>query len=418
MYLKLTDATRKDILRKNKKIYVSIDQLLDMIFKLFSQDISDPEGITDRIETEEIEESDEDYLTDDEEEKKDADATPNRSRKGTFDDTYIDPMKSSMMRIKNIPKANTTSKLPGTPAPAPSGTILSQRSLIKRNQSLIDESDDMKTEESEKIKEQTQKMAAERMELFRKDEITASAVKMEVESIFGKLKNRRKLKITETTIDYYRREGLKKVRLLQDDEALRFIYEQLSRYVTFNPKEREQQFDLNVFKRILVNTLAFDSNSQYHIDDETIPKMVRNNDQYIEQLYKHLTEIFTETQFIGVVKDEKQKMTLEDAVSIILLYQRIFSVLSSKIVDSADEFVVNHDLFCKFVDPSFNIDESHQKWNNKTKAASNLYQSVLDIQQNVSFIIFLLCFVFIFLSIYVIFHYYIVCNIGTNSSNY
>ena len=61
------------------------------------------------------------------------------------------------------------------------------------------------------------------MDLFRKEEITASAVRLEVTFIFKKLQNRRQFKITETTIDYYRRIGLQNVRLLKDDEALRYI---------------------------------------------------------------------------------------------------------------------------------------------------------------------------------------------------
>ena len=83
-------------------------------------------------------------------------------------------------------------------------------------------------------------------------------------------------------------------------------------------------------------------------------------------------------------QDKRKKITLEDAVSIILLYERTFSVVSGKIIDGADEFVVNHDLFCKFVDPQYIIDDAddHTKWSGKSKAASNLYQAVLDIRQN------------------------------------
>ena len=43
----------------------------------------------------------------------------------------------------------------------------------------------------------------------------------------------------------------------------------------------------------------------------------------------------------------KPEMTVGDALSIIVLYQRIFSTTNKKIMDSADEFVVNRDTFCK-----------------------------------------------------------------------
>ena len=200
------------VLRRNKKIYVSKEQLLDMVFRAFSEDISDPEGITDRIETEKKADSDEDFESDDdeEEEKKDENELDTNHRRNVSADDTLNP-------VRNLKHTHAAG-------------IMSQRSLIKRRESLIDE-DDQKTAASEKIKSQRQKMAAARMELFHKDEITASAVKMEVESMFNKLQNRRKLKITETTIDYYRRKGLKHVRLLQDDETLRYIFEQLSRYI-------------------------------------------------------------------------------------------------------------------------------------------------------------------------------------------
>eukprot|EP01084_Bolivina_argentea_P018803 34987_1 len=107
----------------------------------------------------------------------------------------------------------------------------------------------IKQKNMNELKKKDKKIATKRMELFHKQEFTASAIKMEVESIFITLQNRRKLKVTETTIDYYRRHGLKNVRLLQDDESLRFIYEQLARYVTFNPLEMKTLFDLNLLKK-------------------------------------------------------------------------------------------------------------------------------------------------------------------------
>ena len=153
----------------------------------------------------------------------------------------------------------------------------------------------------------------------------------------------------------------------------------MSRYVTFNPTAMKKDCDFLLLKKILCKTTEF--GTDYKIDEETIPKMVRNNERYIQSLYKHLKGIYKDTEFV-MDHHKKPKMALEDALSIIILYQRVFSTAREKTVDTADEYVVNQSIFCKFVDPGFSVDAPSQTWSDKTKAAANLYQSVLDIQQN------------------------------------
>ena len=75
-------------------------------------------------------------------------------------------------------------------------------------------------------------------------------------------------------------------------------------------------------------------------------------------------------------------MTLEDVLAMIMLYERTFSTLNTKIVEDGDIFVATHDIFCKFVDKGFDPDKEKHEWSNKTQAASDLYQSVLDEQQH------------------------------------
>ena len=241
-----------------------------------------------------------------------------------------------------------------------------------------EKSEESKSEEWRKEERERAVENRKRLLLFETQEITATAVQREIGSIFDKLQKRVANRVTETTIEYYRRKKLKDVRLLQDDESLRYLYEQISRYITFNPNAMKEQCDFLLLKKILCRTTEF--RKDYEIDEETIPKMVKHNERFIQALYKHLKGIYKETQFPMDLK--KPKMALEDALSIIILYQRVFSTAKEKIIDSADEFVVNQSIFCKFVDPTFSVDAPSEKWSDKTKAAANLYQSVLDIQQN------------------------------------
>eukprot|EP01084_Bolivina_argentea_P258853 436565_1 len=77
---------------------------------------------------------------------------------------------------------------------------------------------------------------------------------------------------------------------------------------------------------------------------------------------------------------KKDEMTMKDVLTMILLFQRTFDTLNTKIVDSGDDYVVSHDVFCKFIDSKFDPDK--REWSECTKAASDLFQSVLDEQQN------------------------------------
>eukprot|EP01083_Nonionella_stella_P161426 528743_1 len=332
-------ATRRQILMKHKKQYLAIHEVLDIVFELFSKDIIDPDGITARITTNKAKEEDDEQKEQEELEE----------RQNVFQRSFMKSRKRPSLIVSGAEDENDYS------------------------------------EEYEKRRAERRKVMQKRDEIFRKEQITALDIHDEITEIFRKLQHRRRYKITETTIDYYRRHGLEQVRLLQDDECLRFIYEQLARYITFNPHETKKECGLTMFKQILSYTVQFDAKGMYRIDEEAVPKRIRNNDNYTEQLYNHLKDILQSTEFDETAHDKgkKKNMTLEDVVSIITLYQRIFSVVQQKIIDSADEFVVNHDLFCKFVDPTdFKVDGPRDEWSNKTQAASNLYQSVLDIQQN------------------------------------
>ena len=365
----LKNAVQKEMINKNKRRYVSSGELVDIIFEEFSEDIIDPEGITNFIPTDE---DDEDELKVDESFVSEEIQTTSLSKATTTSGSG--PTLLMVTRGPSLDSLNLNNKR------MKSSGLKSQLSMVSASGKLMEYQDDDKTEEAEKIIEHRQELAAKRMELFHKDEITATDIKKEIDSIFLKLKNQRKLKITESTIDYYRREGLRHVRLLRDDESLRFMFEQLSRYITFNPKEANKHCTKEKLKKILCNTVVF---GKYTIDEESVPRMIRNNEKYIEDLHYHLEDLFMtatkDQDFNAIMKEQKQRITLEDVLSIILLYLRIFSVVQDKIIDSADEFVVNHELFCKFVD--FDFDVGNDNWSNKTRAASNLYQNVLDIQQ-------------------------------------
>eukprot|EP01083_Nonionella_stella_P280544 954373_1 len=57
--------------------------------------------------------------------------------------------------------------------------------------------------------------------------------------------------------EYYRRNGLRSVRLLQDDETLRYIFEQFSRFATFFPEEMKEECSIDIFRTILMYTMKF-----------------------------------------------------------------------------------------------------------------------------------------------------------------
>ena len=349
----LNDCVRETILRRHSKLYVKQQTLLNIVYKSFSEDISDPEGITDLIATE--------------------------THSDSEDDDNLPEKADSMEPAASIPGLHEPSKSLG----------FAQRSTVGFLPPDEDDHNDGKTEEERAT------IVADRMELFHKGAITASAVRDEITSIFQNIQSRRANKITESTIDFYRRNGLKNAKILQDDESLRYVFEQLSRYATFYPKHMKQKASVDTLKQIFYNTLQF--GDKYGIDDEVIPRIVRK-DKYIQQLYDHLYDIYNDTcknKFNSIIMEQTlEYMTLEDVLSMIMLYERTFSVLRAKAVEHGDQFVASHDVFCKFVDNGKHFDKDkgekgemvdnydpdlpEEEWSNKTQAASELYQAALD----------------------------------------
>eukprot|EP01083_Nonionella_stella_P122850 369792_1 len=339
----LNHATRKYILDHTNKKLVTKDHIFEIVCKLYAKDITDPDNITTHIDTDSNHSEHDDSEDDD-------DGIQLRTADSLREDTSVQSVGAM-------------------------GAFGRDYSRGRSAANLKPKSDDYREEHDEK----EEKIEKERWHQFYKQEITAKAIQTELDSMFDKLQARRDAKVSETTIDYYRRHLT--VRLLTDDELLRFIYEQMARYITFKRSEIDKSCELQTLKTILIKTGEYER--KYTIDVETLPGVMKN-DSYIEELHKHLLEIFTQTKMM----DKHRKMTVEDAAAMIMLYQRIFEVIGNKVVDSADAFVVHHAKFCKFVDPTFvditvgGIEYSQDSWSNKTLAASNLYQSVLDIQQN------------------------------------
>ena len=150
--------------------------------------ITDPDGVTDFIQTD----VDEDY-EDSEDEKDDivlSDADPQGA---------------------GSPDINPVSHMP------------SSRRMVTFAAMTGDNNEESKTQEWERMQKRLSEIAVKRLELFDKQEITASSVQTEIGSIFDKLQDRVQNRITESTIEYYRRKKLRKVRLLQDDESLRYL---------------------------------------------------------------------------------------------------------------------------------------------------------------------------------------------------
>eukprot|EP01084_Bolivina_argentea_P247908 414715_1 len=69
---------------------------------------------------------------------------------------------------------------------------------------------------------------------------------------------------------------------------------------------------------------------------------------------------------------------MTDVLSMILLFQRTFDTLNKHIVDLGDDYLVEHDIFCSFVDDAFDINKKKEQWSQLTNAASELYQTVLN----------------------------------------
>ena len=279
---------------------------------------------------------------------------------------------------RNVDEDESKSNCP----PIPSiDTLIPESSLIA--ETLYEEeykrNKEARNEKWRQLQHEKAEIVLLRRELFDNEEITASAVQKRISSMFDKLHQRIEGRVTIMNIEHYRRSKLREVRLLQDDDSLQYLFEQLSRYITFNPNAMNEECDSNVFRTILCETTTF--GDDYEIDEETIPKMVTKNEKYITALYDHLQRFYDNTDF--AMDDEPDSgMTVGDVLAIIILYQRTFSTLKQRIMDSADEYVVDQDIFCKFVDPSFSVDAPSQKWSQRTKAAVNLYQSVLDHREN------------------------------------
>merc|ERR1712032_1057165 len=101
-----------------------------------------------------------------------------------------------------------------------------------------------------------------------------------------------------------------------------------------------------------------------------------------QNIYKQIELIWNLSQKQNQ-SENKRFITMEDAVSIVLLYHRIFGNLEEKINARADEFVVTRPVFQKFADREhFQPGLHREKWSKTAIEASNLFQSVLDTEQN------------------------------------
>eukprot|EP01084_Bolivina_argentea_P123568 218973_1 len=266
------------------------------------------------------------------------------------------------------------------------GRIIDPDGIIKAINNL-DENEDVSSNTLVLTQKHDQQ---QRLKLFQKHEITAKDVTIEVLSIFHKIQKRRENTITETTIDYYRRKMPDEVRILQDDEALRYVFEQLWRVETFETETMNHKCDSKKLKELLLLEddekqyqlcMTFGHDQKYKIDKETIPDIITN--EAIEELYKYLQMLYDETKNNCQDFDSKSDcMQVKDVLSLIMLFQRTFQTLNRKIVDSGDDFVVSHNIFCRFVDPDFNPDQPKLQWSKFTQSASHLFQNVLDEQQD------------------------------------
>eukprot|EP01084_Bolivina_argentea_P267231 453572_1 len=70
-------------------------------------------------------------------------------------------------------------------------------------------------------------------------------------------------------------------------------------------------------------------------------------------------------------------MTIEDTVSIVLLYYRVFVNLEENINERSDEFVVTRNVFQRFCDR-----DNFQEMSNTATEASDLFQNVIETEKN------------------------------------
>eukprot|EP00485_Elphidium_margaritaceum_P015088 CAMPEP_0202731060 /NCGR_PEP_ID=MMETSP1385-20130828/186951_1 /ASSEMBLY_ACC=CAM_ASM_000861 /TAXON_ID=933848 /ORGANISM="Elphidium margaritaceum" /LENGTH=2462 /DNA_ID=CAMNT_0049397343 /DNA_START=90 /DNA_END=7479 /DNA_ORIENTATION=- len=373
------------------KVYVTKQQILDLVYKQFEHEIIDPQGITDLIVTEaaaapsmsvQQSKTSKSGRDDDDDQQKHVTMLPLQ------DDDDDDSIQSDDdVKFDDIDDVKHVTSVAESVEVRPTHKVQQYLSAQKSVLRIADHSeaqDDLNEEKTAELKQ----IAQERMALFHNGAITASAVKEEISAIFDNIRKSRKLKLTESTIDYYRRVGLQNVRLLQDDEALRFVFEQLSRYATFYASKMKEKCTFALLREILCDTLDF---GEYEIDEAMIPKVVRAGKnypyEYVQQLYDHLVDIYHDTmknEFASIIIEKTlQHMSLEDVLSIIMLYERVFDTVNTKIVEDGNMFVVTHAVFCKFADPKgFDPDAEREAWTHKTKAASDFFQAVLHEQQN------------------------------------
>ena len=327
----LQHTVRHHIIDKHSNIYVTKDQILDMVFDAFKYDIIDPEGITHLIHTNQDKNDRESVVIN----RGSVKINNNNNNNNNINQIQFDDENEEKMRISHR---------------------LSAAHILEKQQTQMEQ------------EEKSNKEIAKRVELFEKNQITAVNVQRELFSIFSKIQHRRQNRITDASIAYYRRHL--KVKLLKNDEALKFIFEQLSRYCTFNPKEMNKEIDAKKLYQILRCTKF---GGGYKIDEEMRPILVDMDNTKL--LHRHLLQIFQKTKFKNNGND---RFTLNDALSIQTLYYKIFTNLIKNQQNANDRFVVSHDIFCKFMDRDYDIDSNRENWSKKTKASSDLFQSVLD----------------------------------------
>eukprot|EP01083_Nonionella_stella_P230214 814039_1 len=318
----LFHTVKDQVLIQNARIYIDKQGLLDLVFEKFKYDIVDPK----MLDGNDISDADEDEQEEEQEEK--------------FSD--IDEKEKDM------------------------------RTKMKRRKEK---------------KNQTRELTKRRLELFSKSQITARAIKREIEAIYETIKKKRVARITTSNIDFYRRQM--GVKLLADEVSMNYIVNQLSRYATFYAEETKNvKCTFARLYNVLTNTKSFvmmkGKSKSYRIDDQMIPKFC-NNLSYVRQLYQHLCTIYTAAakQFSDKLDDSHPNMTILDVLSIILIYDRVFEETDKQMEDISDTFIVSHDVFCKFVDNDYKIGVAESdSIEPKAQIASDLYQSVLDVQQN------------------------------------
>eukprot|EP01083_Nonionella_stella_P098541 277150_1 len=209
----------------------------------------------------------------------------------------------------------------------------------------------------------------QRIKLLHTAHLTASTVAKTVGFIFDQIRfgRKKKVKITSSTMEHYQH---KLALAFRNNDALKFVYSQLCRYIIFSPSSLSDECTADKLNEIL-STLSYDDH--HVIDIESRP----NYGDY-DNIYRQIELIWQHTK-----KKNAKYMSIEDAVCIVLLYYRIFSNLEEKVNARADDFVVTRPVFLKFCDrDNFHPGMDVEKWSKTAKEASNLFQSVLDTEQD------------------------------------